>query len=99
MSWREILNPNPSDFSDKSLPKDLLSDKSPSGDPFSHYCHQDMEIENKKPSKTDTMKENQPKPYLTQFSLSLRSSISLVEAWGHEVFRVPAATKTVGPGF
>jgi len=54
MSWREILNPNTSDFSDKSPPKDLLSDKSPSRDPFSHYCHQDMEIENKKPSKPDT---------------------------------------------
>jgi len=36
MSWREILNPNPSDFSDKSQ-----------NDPFSHYCHQNQDIKNK----------------------------------------------------
>jgi len=35
MSWREILNAESCDFSDKSSTKD----------PFSHYCHKDREIE------------------------------------------------------
>ena len=44
MSWREILNPNLSDFSDKSQ-----------NDLFGHYCHKDREIEKKKSNETDTI--------------------------------------------
>jgi len=55
MSWREILHAESSDKRDKSPQNELLNDKIRSGDPFSHFSHQDMEIENKKPSKPDTI--------------------------------------------
>ena len=55
MSWREILHAESSDKRDKSPQNELLSDQSPPGDPFSHFSHQDLEIEKKKPSKPDTI--------------------------------------------
>ena len=55
MSWREILHAESSDKRDKSPQSDLLSDKIPSGAPFSHFSHQDLEIEKKNPSKPDTI--------------------------------------------
>jgi len=55
MSWREILNAEPCDFSDKSPQNDLFSDKNLSRDPFSHYCHKDLDIEKKESNKPDTI--------------------------------------------
>jgi len=46
MSWREILNPEPSDKSDKSPQNDHFGGNGSQNDPFSHYCHRDSGIEN-----------------------------------------------------
>ena len=55
MSWREILHAESSDKRDKSPQNDHFMGNDPQNDPFSHFSHQDMEIEKKKPSKPDTI--------------------------------------------
>jgi len=55
MSWREILNPESSDISDKSLQNDHFKDSSSQNNPFCHYCHKDSEIEKKNSIKTSTI--------------------------------------------